>query len=211
MDVVAIEDSDFQLSELENNLIALRIMFQKIYYLSKSRWTALKDRVVNIPIEKENIINTITQLPRLPAESGLVEIKLKRKMAYKNNHKREFVDPNKIFKALEFLKACGHPGYKDFNSREEYLARCKSSDEEGYESVFGQEYEADDLFEDLNTENIVLRGNHVNDELLGTDADDVDDEAYYKTNDSVAKFQFDFRGILFCTRRRKISLRHFNG
>ena len=34
-------------------------MFQKIYYLPKSRWTALKDRVINIPVEKENIINTI--------------------------------------------------------------------------------------------------------------------------------------------------------
>ena len=183
LDVVAIDDPDFQLSELANNLFALRIMFQKIYYLPKSRWTALKDRVINIPIEKENIINTITQLPRLPTESGLVEIKLKRKMAYKNNHKREFVDPNKIFKALEFLKACGHPGYKDFNSREEYLARCKNSDEEGYESVFGQEFEADDLFEELNAENIDFGDNNVNDELLGTDTDDGDDEAYYKTND----------------------------
>ena len=192
LDVVAIEDPDFQLSELENNLIALRIMFQKIYYLPKSRWTALKDRVINIPIEKENIINTITQLPRLPTESGLVEIKLKRKMTYKNNHKREFVDPNKIFKALEFLKACGHPGYKDFDSREEYLARCKNLDEDGYESVFGLEYEDDDLLEDLKAENIVFGDNNVNDEVLGTDTDDVDDEVYYKTNDPVAKFQFDY-------------------
>ena len=64
--------------------------------------------MINIPIEKESIINTIQKIPRLPTESGLVEIKLKRKMTYKNNHKREFVDPNKIFKALEFLKASGH-------------------------------------------------------------------------------------------------------
>ena len=154
LDVVAVDDPDLQLSELENNLIALRIMFQKIYYLPKSRWTALKDRVINIPIDKENIINTIERLPRLPTESGLVEIKLKRKMEYKNNHKREFVDPNKIFKALEFLKASGHPGYQDFDTREEYLARCKNTNEEGYESVFGQEYHADDLFEELDADNI---------------------------------------------------------
>ena len=75
LDVVSVDDPDLQLSELENNLIALRIMFQKICYLPKSRWTALKDRVVNIPIEKESIINTIQKLPRLPTESGLVEIK----------------------------------------------------------------------------------------------------------------------------------------
>ena len=156
LDVVPIDDPDLQLSELENNLIALRIMFQKICYLPKSRWTALKDRVINIPIEKETIINTITKLPRLPTESGLVEIKLKRKMTYKNNHKREFVDPNKIFKALEFLKTSGHPGYQDFDTREEYFARCKDEDEEGYDSVFGQEYETDDLIEELNAFNMHL-------------------------------------------------------
>ena len=99
LDVVPIDDQELQLSELENNLIALRIMFQKICYLPKSRWTALKDRVINIPIEKESIINTIQKIPRLPTESGLVEIKLKRKITYKNDHRREFVDPNKIFES----------------------------------------------------------------------------------------------------------------
>ena len=28
--------------------------------------------------------------------------------------------------------------------------------------------------------------------ILCTDTDEVDDEAYYKTNDAVAKFQFDY-------------------
>ena len=119
LDVVPVVDPDLKLSELENNLIALRIMFQKIYYLPKSRWTALKDRVINIPVEKENVINTIKKLPRLPQESGLVEVKLKRKLGYKNNHKREFVDPNKIFKALKYLNASGHPGYSNFDSKED--------------------------------------------------------------------------------------------
>ena len=67
-------------------------MFQKIYYLPKSRWTGLKDRVINIPIEKESLMNTIEKLPRLTAESGLVEVKLKRKIEYKQSHKREYVE-----------------------------------------------------------------------------------------------------------------------
>ena len=70
LDIVPLEDPQLELSELENNLIALRIMFQKIYYLPKSRWTGLKDRVINIPVDKENVMNTIKQLPRLPTESG---------------------------------------------------------------------------------------------------------------------------------------------
>ena len=41
LDIIKSNDPELQLSELENNLIALRIMFQKIYYLPKSRWTGL--------------------------------------------------------------------------------------------------------------------------------------------------------------------------
>ena len=117
LDITHQNDPDLDLSELENNLIALRIMFQKVYYLPKSRWTGLKDRVINIPIEQESVMNTIRELLRLPAESGLVEVKLKRKIEYQQSHKREFVDTKKIFKALEYLKASGHPGYSKFNTR----------------------------------------------------------------------------------------------
>ena len=60
----------------------------------------MKDRVINIPVEKENIINTIKKLPRLPIESGLVEVKLKRKLEYTNNHKREAYNFNIILKLL---------------------------------------------------------------------------------------------------------------
>ena len=186
------DDPELQLSELENNLIALRIMFQKIYYLPKSRWTALKDRVINIPIEKNDVINTIQQLPRLPAESGLVEIKLKRKLEYKNNHKQEYVNPDKIFKALEYLKASGHPGYKNFNSKEDYIKRCRVVDEEGYQAMFEDEQEVDELAEHL--EPFQLNGieetltDEINDEEKGL----VSDEEYYKKNDPVAKFQFNY-------------------
>ena len=48
-----------KLTELEGALIAKSIIFQKIYQLPKSRWTALKDRLINIPINDEDIINTL--------------------------------------------------------------------------------------------------------------------------------------------------------
>ena len=54
------------LTELEGALIAKNIIFQKIYQLPKSRWTALKDRVINVPIEDDSIIDTLHQLPRTP-------------------------------------------------------------------------------------------------------------------------------------------------
>ena len=61
-----VQDENLQLTELEGALIAKNLIFQKIYQLPKSRLTALKDRVVNVPIEENSIMNTLEQLPRTP-------------------------------------------------------------------------------------------------------------------------------------------------
>ena len=98
LDLVAIDkDPDLFLSELENNLIAKRILFQKIYQLPLSRIAGCKDKLINIPINNEDIINTIEHLPRTPSEAGILEIKLKRKLEYKNFHKKEYVDPSNFW------------------------------------------------------------------------------------------------------------------
>ena len=41
---------ELKLSELENSMIALNIIFQEVFKLPKSRWPAMKDKTVNIPI-----------------------------------------------------------------------------------------------------------------------------------------------------------------
>ena len=110
--VFPITDKDLNLTELENNLIAKRLMFQKIYQLPKSRMAACKDRLINIPISSNDVINTLKNLPRTPQEAGLLEVKLKRKLEYKNTHQQAYIDPKKIYKALEFLKSTGHPDYQ---------------------------------------------------------------------------------------------------
>ena len=43
-------------------------------------WTALKDKIINIPVNEDDIVNTITSLPRTPNEAGLIEVDLKRKV-----------------------------------------------------------------------------------------------------------------------------------
>ena len=67
--------------------------------------------MISIPVSSDNVLNTINQLPRLPSEAGLIPIGLKRKQIYKNCHRKEYVDTNKIFAALDFLKSSGHPYY----------------------------------------------------------------------------------------------------
>ena len=62
------QDPELELTELEGNLIAKRIVFMKIFQLPKTRWTALKDKVINIPVNEDDIFNIITSLPRTPNE-----------------------------------------------------------------------------------------------------------------------------------------------
>ena len=86
--VVPIPENDLKLTELESNLIAKTILFQKIYQLPKSRMAACKDRLINIPINSQDVLNTIENIPRTPREAGLLEVKLKRKLKYKNVHQQ---------------------------------------------------------------------------------------------------------------------------
>ena len=44
-----------ELTELEANLIAKRIIFMKIFQLPKTRWTALKDKIINVPVKENDI------------------------------------------------------------------------------------------------------------------------------------------------------------
>ena len=131
---------DVKLTDLENNLMARKILFQKIYRLPKSRIGAVKDKIVNIPISEEDVDNTLQLLPRTPQEGGLVEIKLKRKRCYKNYHKQEYISPLKIFKAIKFLKCHNNPFYESVSDIDTFKNKCMIKDPDGYQLLFGEEY-----------------------------------------------------------------------
>ena len=110
----------------------------KIFKKPKSRMAAIKDRCVCVPIDDQTINDTLHQLPRTPSEACIVPIKLKRKQEYKNVHLNEYVDVEKMHRALETLKKCGHPEYQfyeasDYNT---YAERCKLSDPQGFKTLF---------------------------------------------------------------------------
>merc|ERR1711942_380149 len=87
---------ELKLTELENSMIALNILFQKVFKLPKSRWPAMKDKTINIPINEADVVNTIKQLPRLPKEAGIIPINLKRKKCYKNSHITQYISVPKV-------------------------------------------------------------------------------------------------------------------
>ena len=162
------------LTELENNLIAHNINFQKIVLLHKSRWPAGKGRMVSVPVGPDDIMNTVKQLPRLPSEAGLVPIKLKRMQKYKGHEKKEMIRPEKIFQALQSLRHHGHPFYQFYDSKENYLVRCRERDERGFRLLMGED---DDCVEDMEVEQMPIDQPDVEDEAVkeGTD-DDLEDE-----------------------------------
>ena len=102
---------ELHLSEVEHSLIALNLVFQKIYQLPKSRWPAMKDKTINIPVYDSDVLQTIQSLPRTPTEAGIIPVKLKRKVAYKNAHKYEYVSVSKVVAALHTLMVLGHKYY----------------------------------------------------------------------------------------------------
>ena len=87
--------------------------------------SAVKDRLVNVPVGAADVLNTMKSIPRTPREAGLIQVKLKRKLKYKNYHKHEYIDPNKIFKTLEHLRKSGHPYYQFYDDYTTYKKRCE--------------------------------------------------------------------------------------
>ena len=101
-------------------MIAPNILFQKFVQLPKSRWTATKDQIVNIPVFEKDILNTIQSFPRTLNEAGIIPVKLKRKKEYKNSHLQQYISTEKIIRALETLKNLENKYFQFLPNLDEY-------------------------------------------------------------------------------------------
>ena len=110
--VDAIPEALSGLNPVEKSMIALNIIFMKINKKPKSRMLQMTDRVVLVPVEPGDIMNSIETLPRAYEDTATCEVEFKRKKEMKNNHLTGFVRPAKVFKALAALKQLGHHGYQ---------------------------------------------------------------------------------------------------
>ena len=144
---------ELKLKDVENQLLARNLIFQKIKLLPKSRWNAMIDKTVNVPIPEEEISNTIEQLPRTPKEAHVIPVQLKRKKGMKNTHKQEYVNCEKIIKCIERMKSMGNRFYQDVNaSVEEYTKKCQEADDENF--LYSSESEKDPSEENIHVEEV---------------------------------------------------------
>ena len=121
-----------QLSNLERQMICKDLVFIKIRRLpSYMRMEAMNDHVINVPIEDDDIIKTVTSLPRTQKNNGLITVGLKRDMALKKIEKLQMIHPERVYEALLHLKE-NHPSYKDINisSLRDWKDQLSASDED---------------------------------------------------------------------------------
>ena len=120
-----------ELSELESVLCSRNIIFAKIHTLPKNWCLGSKDKVVNVPINSEDLrtsLDKIKTFPRQPMEGGLlpvaeagISVKLKRKLSYKGNHLARIINPKKVIAATQHFKDIGHPLYQDIDINQNYV------------------------------------------------------------------------------------------
>ena len=65
----------------------------------------------------------------------------------KNHHLRQYVNPDKIFRFLDKVKTASNPHFEDIICPDEYKALCKVVDENGYNLVYQDLAEDDELLE----------------------------------------------------------------
>ena len=194
-----LKKEDLWLTELEGSLIAQNIVFQKIYQLPKSRWTGLKDKVINVPISTDSINNTLSLLPRTPAQAGLIGISLKRKKEMKNTHKQQLINPDKIFRMLQKLKESGSPYHQSLMTPSNYRLMCNETDKTGYETIYGEE--EDDILEELQEMPRFDLEDELTDEETQEDGDDEsndegdessDEDEKMAKKDPIRKYHFTY-------------------
>ena len=96
------------LEKLEQILIAQCIVFEKIVVMPKGQQRKIKGAICNVPIECDR---TCSVLPRPPERSGIIMLKLKRKLDFRSHVYFQAVRPDFVLHALNWL-TLNNPLYK---------------------------------------------------------------------------------------------------
>ena len=97
------------LVKLEQILIAQRTLFKKIMVIPKGQHRKIKGATCSVPVECDQTYN---QLPRPPNRSGIIMLKLKRKLQFQGHVYFQAVRPELIHQVLNQRKV-HNPLYKD--------------------------------------------------------------------------------------------------
>ena len=121
-----------RLTDLEQSLIARSLIFMKIHQLPKSRMGCMKDRLIYVPINENDVLNNLDTVIRTPSEAGILPVKVKRKLEYKQSYQEEYVSIPKIVASLRLLHKLKHPDYTFLTEEKinEYEKKCFEEEKE---------------------------------------------------------------------------------
>ena len=121
------------LTELESVLISQRILFMRLMALPRGRQRCIHGAVVNVP---SNVSSAVTVLPRTPGQAGLVALKLKRRLRYKGYVMHQFVRPDNVLQALEWLLD-NNPLYTGISVDTQWKDSCLCEDDVTWNGITG--------------------------------------------------------------------------
>ena len=78
------------LNVLELRLICVRVPFMKLVALPSGKQQSIHGPAVNVPSKVDTICDV---LPRLPSQTEIVQLKLKRKVAYRGHYMYDYLTP----------------------------------------------------------------------------------------------------------------------
>ena len=119
------------LNSLEIRLLSLRVPFMKMVTLPSGKQRCIHGQAVYVPSKLDSVC---TVLPRLPSQSELIPLKLKRKLAYKRHYMYDYLTSEKILNALRWLKL-HNPLYANVEINEQWLLDAENDDQDLYNGL----------------------------------------------------------------------------
>ena len=92
----------------------------QIWELPTSRMKQLKNKVILVPLEDEDINRTIETLPRKFDDAELVEVNLKKMLSLKSSYAQSYISPNRLKKAIKKFQDLGNQHYLGIRIDNEY-------------------------------------------------------------------------------------------
>ena len=95
---MSLEAKQHTYRDFELKLICLRVPFVKMVALPSGKQRSIRGPADNVPSKVDTICSV---LPRLPSQTELVPLKLKRKVAYRGHYLYDYITPQKPLDALK--------------------------------------------------------------------------------------------------------------
>ena len=134
------------LNALEKRLISLRVPFMKMVALPSGKHHCIHGPAVNVPSKLDSVCEL---LPRLPSETELVPLKLKRKLSYKGHYMYDFVRPDKVICALSWLKD-NNILYKDIAINDNWVQDSLANNCDLFTGLTEESMDTDDIHTEEN-------------------------------------------------------------